>query len=104
MRTDSHGHSSPCWQAWPFSRWAVAAGPAPSRARCTYNDQPLPSGTVDLHERRRQGQPKADIQPDGTYKIDKMPTGPAKIAVLTVPVGGEAPGAGVGPVAGRPSR
>jgi hypothetical protein len=50
-----------------------------------FNDQPLPSGTVVFTNADGKGSQTAEIQPDGTYKIEKMPTGPAKVAVMTAP-------------------
>src|SRR5262249_39578666 len=35
-----------------------------------------------------KGTQEAEIQPDGSYKIERMPAGPARVAVMTTPVGG----------------
>jgi hypothetical protein len=63
-----------------------------------YNNKPLPSGTVLFvgPEGSRRG--FSPIGPDGTYRIENVPVGPVKIAVVSeprVPPGlmrGQAPG------------
>jgi hypothetical protein len=70
-----------------------------------YNNQPLPGGTVVFWNADGKGTKKSEIQPDGSYKIEDMPSGQVKIAVVTdylKPSGGrgspgQAPGQGKAP-------
>ncbi len=48
----------------------------------TFQDKPLPSGTVIFYSQDGTGYP-ATIRPDGTYALDKIPVGPAVICVVT---------------------
>ncbi|HEX5270280.1 MAG TPA: hypothetical protein VFW33_07335, partial [Gemmataceae bacterium] len=43
--------------------------------KVTYNDQPLTNGTVIFSNADGKGNRTADIQADGTYKIEGMPVG-----------------------------
>jgi hypothetical protein len=68
--------------------------------KVTYNGEPLPSGTVIFWNADGKGTKEAEIQSDGTYKIDQMPAGPARVAVMTSP-SAEAAGGGRGGPPGR---
>jgi hypothetical protein len=49
----------------------------------TYQNKPLTGGTVLFTSTQGRGTRTAQIGPDGSYSIDKMPAGPVKIAVET---------------------
>ncbi len=73
-----------------------------------YKDQPLPGGTVIFTNADGKGSRTGPIQPDGSYTIEDMPIGTAKIGVetesinpdhsgggrMTPPPSGQAPGRG----------
>jgi hypothetical protein len=68
--------------------------------KVTYNGEPLPSGTVVFWNTDGKGTKEAEIQADGSYTIEQMPAGPAKVAVMT-PHGGAVAGGGMGGPPGR---
>jgi hypothetical protein len=51
--------------------------------KVTYQNRPLTGGTVLFTSTEGKGTKSAPIGADGSYTIEKMPTGPAKIAVET---------------------
>jgi len=48
-----------------------------------YQDQLLGGGTVTFTNADGKGSQVAQIQPDGSYTLERMPSGPAKIGVET---------------------
>jgi hypothetical protein len=51
--------------------------------KVTYQGRPLTGGTVLFTSASGKGSQSSPIGPDGSYTIEKMPTGPAKVAVDT---------------------
>jgi hypothetical protein len=67
-----------------------------------YNGEPLPSGRVVFMNADGKGTQEAEIQSDGSYKIERMPTGLAKVSVVTSPMGETGGGRGPGARGGGP--
>ena len=80
---------------------AAASGCGPSNASVsgtvTFNNQPLPSGTITFSSDVGSKPVKAAPIVDGKYTITDFPTGLAKVSVVTTPPpsGGGAPPPGV---------
>jgi hypothetical protein len=51
--------------------------------KVSYKGQPLKGGVVSIFPEKGGGAQRASIEADGTYKISKVPVGPAKITVDT---------------------
>ena len=62
---------------------AGCSGKGTISGKIYYKDQPLGGGQVIFTNADGKGTLKADIQPDGSYTIERMPSGLAKIAVDT---------------------
>src|SRR5437016_6252132 len=60
--------------------------------KVTYNGEPLPSGIVLFTNADGKGTQEAEVQPDGSYKVERVPAGLARVAVITTPSVGEAAG------------
>jgi hypothetical protein len=59
-----------------------AAGTGDVSGVVLYRGQPLPSGTISFFDETR-GVWSSGIGPDGTYSVDGIPTGTARITVTT---------------------
>ncbi len=60
--------------------------------KVTFDGKPLTSGNVVFTNANGKGSQSVSIQADGSYKVERMPTGPAKVAVVTSPPPGSETG------------
>jgi hypothetical protein len=84
-----------------FSLLALVAGCSTKSevsGKVYYRGQPLTVGTVRFFPEGKGGDYSSPIGPDGSYKVSKLPPGPAKIAVLASTVN---PTATMSPMAGK---
>lgn len=70
------------------------------KGKVIYKNAPLPTGTVSFFNEKGQLAGSGSVT-DGVFRVEKLPTGPLKIAVVTPPAAAKAPPAPKGaPLAG----
>jgi hypothetical protein len=79
-----HGRRARLGLALGLAVLAAGCGGSGSVSGTVYfREQPLGGGTVVFTSADGKGSKVAEIRPDGTYTIEAMPAGPARIAVET---------------------
>src|SRR5262249_53728366 len=58
-------------------------GVADVKGKVTYNGKPVTSGTVNIQSSEGETL-SGEIKPDGSYLIEKVPCGPAKVSVVSI--------------------
>lgn len=70
-----------CAALLPLLGCGGGGGTGTVSGKVTYRDKPLPGGYITFVPEKGSSVARGDIEKDGSYRVEKVPVGPVKIAV-----------------------